>query len=170
MTKFQAIFILWLKHQSFCNYSFELVQHHYYNRYNFDGTRKSINKQKNGVYVNKNINEKIIGINLVYDAYTLLSNKKQILSLDIDLKDIYIDLSNHSENKILSFLKKEIREVRRIVRQRAIDCDIPFSEELFSIEKNPFDDWLDRENHEFDIGKYVTLVEIYNKAKNDNWN
>lgn len=169
MTKFQAIFILWLRHPNFCDYSFELVQYHYYNRYNFDGTRKSIDEQNNKTSLSNNIAEKNKGIRLVSEAYNLLNRKQHVLNF-IDLNNTSVDLSNHSDNKILSFLKKEIREVRRIVRQRAIDCDIPFSEELFSIEKNPFDDWLDRENHEFDIGKYITLVEIYNKAKNDNWN
>lgn len=41
MTKFQALFILWLRHESFYNCSWRALAWHYYNRYTYNGKVKA---------------------------------------------------------------------------------------------------------------------------------
>ena len=160
MTKFQALFVLYLYHEDFKGYNSGKMAAHYYNRYNEDGTVKEMKdriKDEDITYNQKNSKK---GLQLVSEAFCILIPDEFTDYYGLDDCFLFIvkaDISNHLDNSFVLYLKKEIKEVRKIIKERASICDIPILEELFELDKNPFDDWLDRENHEFDMGKYHTL-------------
>ena len=158
MTKLQALFVLYLCHENFKGYSYGHMAAHYYNRYNEDGTVKEMKDRIKDEDITYNQEKSKKGLELISEAFCILIPDEftDYYGLnDCHLSLIKSDLSNHLNDSFIFYLKKEIREVRRIMKERASISDIRISEELFEL--NPFDDWLDRENHEFDMGKYYTL-------------
>ena len=166
MTKLQALLVLYLYHNDFKEYSYGLVSAHYYNRYNEDGTVKEMKDRIKDEDITSDQEKSKKGLELVSEAFCILIPDE--FTDYFELNDCYLsivkaNLSNHLDDTFIHYLKKEIREVRRIIKERASIYDIPVSEELFELDKNPFDDWLDRENHEFDMGKYHTLKSTLKK-------
>ena len=160
MTKLQALFVLYLCHENFKGYSYGRMAAYYYNRYNEDGTVKEMKDRIKDEDITSNQEKSKKGLQLVSEAFCILIPDEFTDYYGLDDCFLFIvkaDISNHLDNSFVLYLKKKIREVRRIIKERASIRDIPISEELFELEKNSFDDWLDRENHEFDMGKYHTL-------------
>ena len=160
MTKLQALFVLYLYHEDFKGYNSGKMAAHYYNRYNEDGTVKEMKDRIKDEDITSNQEKSKKGLQLVSEAFCILIPDEFTDYYGLDdcpLHTIKSNLSNHLKNNFMLYLKKEIREVRNIMKGRASVCNIPISEDLFELDKNPFDDWLDRENHEFDMGKYHTL-------------
>ena len=163
MTKLQALLVLYLCHDDFKSYSYGHMAAYYYNRYNEDGTVKEMKDRIKDEDITYNQENSKKGLQLVSEAFCILIPDEFTDYYGFDdcfLSIVKADISNHLGDSFVLYLKKEIREVRGFIKERASICDIPISEELFELEKNPFDDWLDRENHEFDMGTYHTLKNI----------
>ena len=78
-------------------------------------------------------------------------NDKVIPSFDVSQK-----------NKLISYLTSEIDDVKRIIDERAKICNLDEKEKenLYNHDNIPFDDWNDRENHMYDLGKYNELIHV----------
>lgn len=168
MTKFQALFVLWLRHNSFQDCSWRELSGHYYNRYKSDGTLLPFNERMNFKETPLSGNQ-LSGIELERKAFWTLVKGDMLMGTPIDLYecdlyDIDANLKNHFPG-INKYLSDELKSVKKIMKDRAIRAKIMNPDDLFDINKNPFDDWLDRENHEFDMGKYKTLIGIKNELK-----
>lgn len=168
MTKFQALFVLWLRHNSFRDHSWRELAAHYYNRYKSDDTllpfNERINFKETPIFGNQ-----ISGRELEYRAFWTLVKPDMLMRTPVDLyecdlHDIDANLKNHFPG-INKYISDELKSVKKIMMDRAITANIIISDDLFNINKNPFDDWLDRELHEFDLGKYKTLIGIKNELK-----
>ena len=169
MTKFQALFVLWLRHNSLRDCSWRELAAHYYNRYKSDGTLLPFNERINFKETPLSGNQ-LSGRELEYRAFWALVKPGMLMGTPIDLyecdlHDIDANLKNHFP-RINKYISDELKSVKKIMKDRAIGANIMNLDDLFDINKNPFDDWLDGENHEFDKSRYFTLKEIYKLLNN----
>ena len=60
----------------------------------------------------------------------------------------------------IQHIQNEIEKIKKIILERGKDNELNQEEmdSLFELDANPFSDWNDRENYEFDLGKYYTLT------------
>lgn len=72
--------------------------------------------------------------------------------------------------EILDYCNAQIKEVKEIIEQRADDENISVEdkETLYELDGNPYIDWEDRENHEWDVSRIKAFEEIIKFITKDN--
>lgn len=69
-------------------------------------------------------------------------------------------------NDILRYISIQLAEVKQIIEDSADLNEIAY-DKLYDLDKNPFTDWEDRENYEYYLARYKTLIEIMDYTKKD---
>ena len=77
MTKFQALFVLYLRHEQFCGCSWKALSAHYYNRYNFDNSLKEYKSRIKFRGITTGGNQ-IDGMMLEKEAHNILFKEEDI--------------------------------------------------------------------------------------------
>lgn len=100
MTKFQALFVLWLRHEKFQSCSWRALAAHYYNRYNRDGTVKDIKDRVKFEGCTFGGNQ-LEGIALEEEAFKILRPESLIMEpvdlFETDLTLLEVNLKRHYE-------------------------------------------------------------------------
>ena len=69
-------------------------------------------------------------------------------------------------NDIIRYITIEINDVNNCIHDRADINEIAY-DKLYDLDNNPYNDAEDRENQEYDLGRYRALTELLEYAKKD---
>ncbi len=90
MTKFQALFVLWLRHESFCGCSWRALAGNYHERYNLNNELIPFECRESYKGIGAN---QIIGMRLEKEAFKILRSDR-LIKEPVDLYECDLTLIN----------------------------------------------------------------------------